>query len=130
MRLTYKLLIALLLFPAFLVTSPAFAQQASVVDAGALSQALAGKADTEAEQRALVGRVLDRANVREMAARLGLNVEQASAAVATLSGAELGVLAERAGAVETEALAGGASTIVISTTTLLLVLIIVILLAN
>jgi hypothetical protein len=122
--------VALVLLPLFLVSSPAFAQQPRLVDATAMSQALAGKTEAEGAQRALVGRVLDRAHVREMAGRMGLSVEQARSAVATLSGAELNLLAERAGAVETEALAGGANTVVISVTTLLLILIVVILLAK
>ena len=122
--------VALLLLPMFLVSSPAFAQQARVVDASAMDQALAAKAESESAQREVVRRVLDRADVRAMAARMGLSVEQADSAVATLSGAELGMLAQHAGAIEAQALAGGASTIVISTTTLLLVLIIVILLVR
>jgi hypothetical protein len=129
MHVTHKI-VALLLLPAFLVSSPVFAQQARVVDAGAMSQALAAKAESESAQRALVRRVLDRADVREMAARMGLNVEQADSAVATLSGPELGTLAQHAQAVEAATLAGGANTIVISVTTLLLLLIIVILLAR
>jgi hypothetical protein len=129
MRLLNKL-VALALVPMFLVSTPVLAQQPRVVDADAMSRALAGKADAEDSQRALVNRVLERTHVREMAARMGLSVEQAKSAVATLSGAELGLLAERAGAVETEALAGGANTVVISVTTLLLILIIVILLAS
>jgi len=129
MRLVNKAL-ALALIPLFLVCTPAFAQQPGVVDAAAMSRAIANKADTEDQQRALVARVLDRAHVREMAARMGLSLEQANSAVATLSGAELNRLAEQAQAVETEALAGGASTVVISVTTLLLILIIVILLVQ
>ena len=122
--------VTFLLISVFLMSSPAFAQQARIVDSSAMSQALASKADSESGQRQLVQRVLDRADVRDVAARLGLSVADASSAVATLSGAELGVLAQQAGAVEASALAGGANTIVISTTTLLLVVIIVILLAN
>lgn len=130
MRLMNKI-VALLLLPVFLVSSPAFAQQARIVDAAAMSQALAGKAESESAQRELVRRVLDRADVREMAARMGLSVERADSAVAALSGAELGTLAQQAGAIETAALTGGANTVVvISTTTLLLLLIIVILLVN
>ena len=121
---------ALMLLPMFLISSPAFAQQARVVDAAAMGEALADKAESERAQRELVRRVLERAEVREMAERMGLGVEQADSAVATLSGAELGALAQHAGAVEAAGLAGGASTIVISTTTLLLILIIVILLAR
>lgn len=123
-------LVTFVLLPAFLLASPAFAQQPRVVDAAAMDQALAGKADSERAQRDLVRRVLDRSDSREVAARLGLSLEQAGSAVETLSGAELNTLAQHAGAIEANALAGGANTIVISLTTLLLVLIIVILLVK
>lgn len=126
-----KKFVATLLVPAFLLaSSPAFAQQGRVVDAAAMSQALADKAGTERSQRELVQRVLNRADARETAARLGLSVEDASTAVATLSGAELTTVAQHAGEVEAAALAGGSNTIAISVTTLLLVLIIVILLVK
>lgn len=126
MKMTNRI-VALVLLPVFLVASPAFAQQPRVVDSAALNQALAGQAELERSQRALVQRVLDGADAREIAARMGLSVARADSAVATLSGAELNTLAQQASAVDT-ALAGGSRTIVISTTTLLLVLIIVILL--
>ena len=67
------------------------------------------------------------ATSEELAARMGLSVERADSAVATLSGAELNSLAQQANAVDT-ALAGGASTIVISTTTVIIVLLLLILL--
>jgi len=121
---------ALLLIPMFLASSPALAQEVRVVDSTAMDRALAGKADSERVQRDVVRRVLDRDDVRRMAARMGLRVADAATAVATLSGAELDTLADHAGAVETAALAGGANTIVISITTLLLIIIIVILLAK
>ena len=122
--------VALLLLPMFLVSSPAFAQQARVVDASAMDQALAAKAESESAQREVVRRVLDRADVRAMAARMGLSVEQANSAVATLSGPELGTLAQHAQAAEAATLAGEANVVVISVTTLLLLLIIVILLVS
>jgi hypothetical protein len=125
----FNKLVALALLPMFLISSPALAQQARVVDDAAMSQALAGKADAEQAQRELVRRVLDRNDAREMAARLGLSVERADAAVATLGTAELTTLAGHAAGVESAALAGG-STIVISTVSLLLILIIVILLVK
>jgi hypothetical protein len=128
MRLTNRL-VALLLIPMFLVSSPAFAQQARVVDEAAMSQALAGKAAGERAQREQVLRVLERDDVREVAARLGLDVADARAAVSTLGGAELGTLAQYADAVEAEALAGG-QRVVISVTALLLIIIIIILLAR
>jgi hypothetical protein len=125
----FNKLVAIALVPMFLISSPAFARQARVVDDAAMSQALAGRADTEDAQRALVRRVLDRSDAREMADQFGLSVERASAAVATLGSAELTVLAGHAAGVESAALAGG-STIVISTVSLLLILIIVILLVR
>jgi hypothetical protein len=122
-------IVAVVLLPVFLVASPAFAQQPRVVDSAALNQALAGQAQLERTQRELVRRVLDRAEARELAARMGLSLQRADSAIATLSGSELNTLARQASAVDT-ALAGGSRTIVISTTTLLLVLIIVILLVK
>ena len=123
-------IVALVLIPAFLFASPAFAQQSRVVDAALMTEALANKAATETAQRDLVRRVLDRSDARDVAARLGLSVQQAGSAVDTLSGAELNTLAQHAAAVEAGALAGGSQTVVISLTTLLLVLIIVILLVK
>lgn len=122
--------VASVLLPAMLVTTPALAQRASLVDAEMMRMALAAKADSDTAQRALVRRVLGRADVRDMAGRLGLSLERADSAVATVSGTQLSALAQHAEAVEAEALAGGANTIVISATTLLLILIIVILLAR
>jgi len=125
-----KQIVTLFLLPAFLISTPAFAQQPRVVDAALMNQALAAKATSETAQRDLVRRVLDRSDARAVAANLGLNVANASSAVATLSGAELNTLAQHAAAVEANALAGGANTIVISVTTLLLLLIIILLLAD
>jgi hypothetical protein len=122
-------LVALVMLPTLLLSSPVFAGQVRVVDAAALNQALTASADGERVQRDQVQRVLDRADVRHLASSLGLSLVQASAAVATLSGADLSAAAERAGALE-GALAGGANTIIISTTTLLLIIIIIVLLAN
>jgi hypothetical protein len=129
MRFTNRL-VALLLVPFFLVSSPALAQQDRIVNAAAMHEALAGKAAAERGQRDLVLRVLDREDVREMAARFGLDVADARAAVAAMDVADLGTLAQHAGALEASDLAGGANTIVISTTTLLLLIIIIILLAK
>jgi hypothetical protein len=125
-----KKIVALTLLVVSVVSAPALAQEPAVVDAAAMTRALEAKADTESEQRALVRRVLERSGVRDVASRMGLSVEQATSAVATLSGSELETLAQHAGVIEAEALAGGANTVVISVTTLLLILIIVILLVQ
>ncbi|MGD9906464.1 MAG: hypothetical protein AB7U83_23610, partial [Vicinamibacterales bacterium] len=110
-------------------SAPAFAQQARVADAAARHRALADRAAADEAQRAAIRRVLDRDEIVQLAARLGLDLADARSAVATLSGDHLAAAAERAGAVDA-ALAGGATTVVISLTTLLLILIIVILLAQ
>src|SRR5690554_4968734 len=109
--------VALALLPAMLLTSPAFAQHSRVLDAAALHDAVAAKIATEDAQRALVQRVLQRDEVRQVADRLGLDVTRASAAVATLGGSDLAQAAQQAGAVD-QALVGGQTTIVISLTAL------------
>jgi hypothetical protein len=121
---------ALLLIPVFLLSSPALAQQIHVVDAAAMNRALADKAESERGQRDVIRRVLERDDARQLAAGMGLNLADASAAVATLGAAELAPLAAQANAVEAATLAGGVSTMTISLTTLLLVLIIVILIVK
>lgn len=126
MYLTHKL-VTLLLLPVFLISSPAFAQP-SVVDSAAMAEALTARANVEQVQRELVLRVLDTDDARAIAARLGLDLADASSAVATLGGGQLNTLAQQAGAVESAALAGGQNYIVISATTLLLILIIILLL--
>lgn len=113
-----------------LVSSPALAQQnRHVVSTSAMRDAVAAKAVTEQQTRDAVRRVLKNDQAAAVAARLGLNMVKAEAALATLSSAELSRLAEPARQADA-ALAGGQSTIVISTTTLLLIIIIVILLAD
>ena len=121
---------ALVLIPMFLFSSPALAQQNHVVDAAAMNRARADKAESERGQRDVIRRVLERDDARQLAASMGLNLADASAAVATLGAAELAPLAAQANAVEAAALAGGVSTMTISLTTLLLVLIIVILIVK
>jgi len=121
---------ALVLIPAFLFSSPALAQQNHVVDAAAMNRALADKAESERGQRDVIRRVLERDEARQLAASMGLNLADASAAVATLGAAELAPLAAQANAVEAAALAGGVSTMTISLTTLLLIVIIVILIVK
>lgn len=123
-------IVVLLLLPVFLVSSPAFAQQVHVVDPAAMSRAVAEKANQENTQRELLQRILNRADVREMAGRMGLSVERAESAVATLDGEELSQLAWYAGGVEASIVGGANNTVIISTTTLLLGLILLILIVK
>jgi hypothetical protein len=105
------------------------AQLIHVVDPAAMSRAVAEKVDQDNTHREVVLRVLNRADVREVAGRMGLSVEHAESAVATLDGEELSQLAGYADGVETS-LAGGANVVVISVTTLLLLLILIVLIVK
>jgi hypothetical protein len=60
---------------------------------------------------------------------MGLDLKDARSAIATLDSQDLALVAQQAGAVESD-LAGGQRTIVISVTTLLLIIIIVLLIAD
>ena len=108
--------------PAPTSTAPATVAPAATLDALVADQVRADDAN-----RKIVQDVLGRSEVREVAAKAGLDLERARQAVATLSGAELQEVAAQAQRVE-NSLAGGASTLVISTTTIIIILLIVILL--
>jgi len=101
-------------------TSPHVASQAAL-DAALQQHSAATAADREA-----VLRVLDHAQVQEVAGRMGVDLRQAKHAVATMDGQQLAQVSAQAQAVD-RALTGGASTIAISTTTIIIALLIVIL---
>lgn len=109
-------------------SSSAIAQERHVVAPGAMHQAVALQAETDAQNRDAVLGVLRQSQARELAARLGLNLTRAETAVSTLTSAELAQLADSARAADAQ-LAGG-DRIVLSVTTLLLILIIVILISR
>jgi hypothetical protein len=117
-----------LVLSSFLWSSPALAQQRHVVDLAVMHQAVADQAATDQQNRDVVLRVLHRAEVQDLAGRLGLNVTRAENAVPTLSSAELARLASPANMADVQ-LAGG-DTVVISVTTLLLIIILVVLLTR
>lgn len=101
---------------------------APTVASGATLDALvADQVRADQANRQIVKDVLSRSEVREVAAKAGLDLERAKHAVSTLDGAELQEIAAHARHVDAS-LAGGASTLVISTTTIIIVLLIVILL--
>jgi hypothetical protein len=117
-----------LVVSSFLWSSPALAQQRHVVDLAVMHQAVADQAATDQQNRNVVLSVLHRAEVQDLAGRLGLSVTRAENAVPTLSSAELARLAGPASMADAQ-LAGG-DTIVISVTTLLLIIILVVLLTR
>lgn len=113
---------------AVLCAAPMASAQDHVISRSALDKAVQQRVASEQADREAIRSVLQRADVREVAARAGLSIDKAEAAVSTLQGADLQQAASQARQVQNQ-LAGGASTIVISTTTVIIILLIVLLIA-
>ena len=111
---------------AVLFMAPAANAQNHVIGKSTLDQAVQERVTREQADREAISSLLQRTEVREVAARAGISLEKARAGVATLDGRELQELASHARAVQND-LAGGQSAIVISTTTIIIVLLLVIL---
>lgn len=113
---------------AVLLCAPvAWAQQSHVISPRALDQAVQQRVAQEQSDREAIRNVLQNPTVRDVAARAGLPIEKAEAAVSTLQGDELRQAANQARQVDAQ-LAGGADTLVLSTTTLIIIILLVILL--
>lgn len=123
MRIVRRLLAVTL---ALLLVAPAAQAQTHVIGKTDLAKAVAERVSQDQADRDAILTLLHRSEVRTIAARAGLSVEKAAAAVSTLQGDDLRDLASQARQAEND-LAGGASTIVISTTTIIIVLLIIIL---
>jgi hypothetical protein len=113
------------LLAAFLI-APAAQAQTHVISTSALSQAVQQRVSQDQADREAILSLLQRPEVKQIAAQAGLSLQKAEAAVSTLNGQDLRDLASQSRQVQND-LAGGASTIVISTTTIIIVLLIVIL---
>jgi len=124
MRIIRTILVFVLV--ASLVAPQAGAQDAHVADQATLDQIVAAHVQQVDADRQAIQRMLQRQPVREMAARIGLDIGRVETAVATLDGAELSQMAAQARAVD-DSLAGGASNITISTTTIIIGLLLLIL---
>jgi hypothetical protein len=112
---------------AVLIMAPAAnAQQSHVITKSALDKAVQQRVSQEQADREAIVTLLRRTEVRQIAAKAGLSLDRAEAAVSTLKGTDLVQVASQARQVQND-LAGGASTIVISTTTVIIILLIVIL---
>ena len=125
-----KLLRTLLVFPLvalMMASSSAFAGQQHLVNPSQLATTVADAAAKQDTDRATVREALERPEVQAVASKLGLDLSKATAAVGTLSGADLDKAATAAQQVNDQ-LVGGASTAVISTTTIIIVLLLVIIL--
>lgn len=99
---------------------------AHVASSEALDRLVAADLARENADRQAIRDLLQRSDVREIAAQNGLDIRKAEAAVSTLSGKELQDAAARARLAQDQ-LAGGSS-ITITTTTLIIILLVVILL--
>ena len=122
-----RTLLAFPLVVLMMASSPAFAAQQHLVTPGQLATTVADGAAKQDANRAAVHEALARPEVEAVASRLGLDLTRATAAVDTMSGADLEKAANAAQQVN-EQLVGGASTVVISTTTIVIILLLVIIL--
>jgi hypothetical protein len=125
MRKLRKSIVAVLVvltgFPAL-----AAADERHAVSPAALAAAVASHAAQQEADRDAIRQALTRPEVREVAAKAGLDIARVAAAAETLAGTDLERAAEVARQVNTS-LVGGASTVVISTTTIIIALLVVIL---
>ena len=120
----------LLVGPLVLVTalsSAAFAQQRHVVDSAAMASAITQHVGKQDADRAAIRDAFARPEVRDVAAKTGIDLGRLAAAVETISGNDLERAADAARQVN-ERLVGGQRNIIISTTTIIVVLLVVILL--
>jgi len=111
---------------AVLFMAPMASAQDHVIGQSALDKAVQQRVSQEQADREAITSLLQRSEVREIAAKAGISLDKAQAAVSTLQGKDLQQAAQQARQARND-LAGGASTIVISTTTIIIVLLLVIL---
>ncbi len=108
-----------------LIMAPVANAQSHVIGKGALDKAVQERVARDQADRDAILTLLQRPEVRDVAAKAGISLEKANVAVATLGGEDLREIASQARQVNNE-LAGGA-TVVITATTILIILLIVIL---
>ena len=119
-RKTLGVTLAVLLF-----APAAWAQQSHVINTSALDQAVQQRVNQDQADREALRSFLQNPQVKSVAAKAGLPIEQAEAAVSTLQGNQLHQAAGQARQVNDD-LAGG-TTVVITTTTIIIVLLVIIL---
>ena len=92
----------------------------------AIDRALADRAASADADRETIRRVLDRSEVKDVAAKMGVDVVRLQSSLGVLNDAELAQIIDQARAVD-DTLAGGATTVVITTTTIIIALLLIIL---
>jgi hypothetical protein len=105
--------------------SSAFAQERHVVAPSALADTISGKVQQQDADRAVIREAIDQPAVRDVASKLGIDLDKTRQAVDTLSGDDLRNAADTAAQVN-EALVGG-QTMTFSVTTIIIILLVVIL---
>ena len=116
---------SLAVFLSVLIVAPTASAQSHVIGKNALEKAVQERVARDQADREAILTLLQRADVREVAAKAGVSLEKVTAAVATLEGEDLREIASQARQVNNE-LAGGA-TVVITTTAIIIILLIIIL---
>ena len=124
---TARSLLALALAFLTVVSSPAFADQQHIVATDKLAATVVDHVAKQDADRASVAEALKRTDVREVAARMGVDLTNVDARISTLAGADLARAADAARQINDE-LVGGASSVTIGTTTLIIILLLIILL--
>ena len=119
-----KKLVVAVLAASIAAPSATFAQQRHVIDPAAVAASVAQHAAEQDANRAAVREALTQPQVREMARRMGLDVNRAAAAIDTLNASDLERAANAARQVNQQ-LVGGATTITITTTTIIIALLII-----
>jgi hypothetical protein len=112
---------------AVLIAAPHVQAQTHTAPQSALDAVVQQHVTSVDAERAAIQRVLEKSEVKAVAARAGIDMRTVAGAVSTMDAADLAVVSAQAQQVE-RALAGGASTIVISTTTIIIALLVIILL--
>jgi hypothetical protein len=110
---------------AVLFMAPMASAQDHVIGKASLDKAVQERVSRDQADREAIISLLHRAEVRDIAAKAGLSLDKAEAAVSVLQGADLEQAATQARQVQND-LAGGASTVVISTTTIIIILLLII----
>jgi hypothetical protein len=125
MRMLRKLLAGPLML-ATALSSAAFAQERHAVDPAAMADAISQHVGKQDADRTSIREALARPEVREVAAKAGIDLGRLTAALNTMSGDNLERAAEAAQQVN-DRLVGGQRNVVLSTTTIIIVLLAVIL---
>jgi hypothetical protein len=121
---TVTKLVTFVLAALIAASTAAFAEQRHVVDPAAVAATVAQHAAEQEASRAAVREALAQPQVREIAGRMGLDINRAAAAVDTLNAGDLDRAATAARQVN-ERLVGGATTVVITTTTIIIALLVI-----